>query len=278
MTTTVESESTKSPETIEREIDQQRNSISNIVDALETKLTPGQLFDQALSFTKGNGSVFFHNLGNTLKNNPVPTALTSIGLLWLMMNQNKPFHASPSYSSGPGLGERMSAMVETVADKLGSTKTQVGDSAHALKDSANTLKDNASHLGDTLSDALHASTDRVSQAAHDTGERIRQGTQQLKGQFDHLLTEQPLVVAAVGLALGAILGAALPMTQQENRWMGETSDNVTDKIKQQASEGYEKVREAASEIKDKTLAAQSPASMTPLPSTGSDLSRGLGSS
>ena len=83
-------ESEKSPETIEREIDEQRAHISHIVDALGSKFTPGQMLDQALGLVKGNGAEFFGNLGTTVRNNPVPTVLTTVGLCWLMLGQNHP--------------------------------------------------------------------------------------------------------------------------------------------------------------------------------------------
>lgn len=45
------------------------------------------------------------------------------------------------------------------------------------------------------------------------------------------------MVAAAGIALGAMLGAALPSTTTEQRYMGKTSAGLADKVKQQAREG-----------------------------------------
>lgn len=101
MNSEFETESQKSPEAIEREIDAQRASIGNIVDALESKFTPGQVFDQALSFMQSNGSTFLTNLGTSVRNNPVPAVLTSVGLLWLMMSQNRPPTPRPGYQVAP---------------------------------------------------------------------------------------------------------------------------------------------------------------------------------
>ena len=101
MNSEFEIESQKSPETIEREIDAQRASIGNIVDALESKFTPGQVFDQALSFMQSNGTTFLSNLGTSVRNNPVPAVVTSVGLLWLMMSQNRPPTPRPVYRAQP---------------------------------------------------------------------------------------------------------------------------------------------------------------------------------
>ncbi|HAN52132.1 MAG TPA: hypothetical protein DCQ75_03590, partial [Pseudomonas sp.] len=91
----IDLEAQKDPSTLEREIDQQRAEIGNIVHALESKLSPGQMIDTALGYAKGGGGEFLHNLSDTVKANPVPTLLTGIGLVWLMAGQNR----RPDYSA-----------------------------------------------------------------------------------------------------------------------------------------------------------------------------------
>src|SRR5690606_19716507 len=98
----INAEAQKDPAVLEREIDQQRAEISDIVHALENKLSPGELIDTALGYVKGGSGEFFSNLSNTVKANPVPTVLTSIGLIWLMAGQNRqprPHIASTSGTS-----------------------------------------------------------------------------------------------------------------------------------------------------------------------------------
>ena len=80
MSTPLDIEAQKSPEQIEREIDAQRASIGNIVDQLESKFTPGQMFDQAWGMLQNNGSTFVSNLGTSVRNNPVPAVLTSVAV------------------------------------------------------------------------------------------------------------------------------------------------------------------------------------------------------
>lgn len=105
----------KNPDDLERDIDARRANIENIVDALENKLSPGQLFDQALAFTKNNGGEFFNNLGTSIKNNPVPVILATVGVGWLMLGENqRPHSAGPSVFSQ--LGEKLSGAAETVSD------------------------------------------------------------------------------------------------------------------------------------------------------------------
>ena len=67
---------------------------------------------------------------------------------------------------------------------------------------AHDMRDRANELGSGARDSVGASADNLRSTAH----RVAGQTTALKGQFEHLLQEQPLVLAALGIALGAALG------------------------------------------------------------------------
>lgn len=267
-----ELESEKSPEAIEREIDAQRASIGNIVDALESKFTPGQVFDQALGMMQSNGTAFLSNLGTSVRNNPVPAVLTSVGLLWLMMSQNRPPAPRPGYRTGPDQNT-VGEWADGLADGIDSARSHLHDTADSLKEGYQSVKDKAAHLTDNLG----AASDNISHAVHDASDRLARSTQVMGNQFSQLLREQPLMVAAAGIALGAMLGAALPSTATEQRYLGKSSAGLTDKVKQQAREGFEAVRDTVTKTTDhaqedeKAGGEQRHGMETP-----ADLSRGLG--
>lgn len=265
MTTSFEHEAQKSPEALEQEINAKREHISDLVDALEQRLTPGQLMDKVLAYTKGNGGEFCHNLGTTLKNNPVPTALTALGLAWLAMNQNRPFNPGPIHH-GPGLGEKLGDAVDSVKGAFSHASDALHDASHSMRMKAHDLRDKASDLSHGARDSVGSSADSVRNTAHQVGNQATA----LKGQFDHLLKEQPLVLAALGIALGAALGAALPSTRKEDQLLGATSDRLTDSLKAKGEQVAETVKQTVREAGDKP------------PATGTrsqgetDLSSGLG--
>jgi len=246
----------KSPETLEREIDAQRNSIGNIVDALESKFSPGQLIDQVLAYTKGNGGEFFTNLGNTIKANPVPTVLTSVGLLWLMMGQNrKPAYGEPSMFDH--MGERLADAAESVTDTFGNAKARLQETTNKMKEKASHVADKASHLTDQVGDKVSSAGHKVNMGSHDASDTVRQQARNLQSGFSYMLREQPLALAAIGIALGAAIGAALPATERENRLMGQASDKLTDKAKHLASEGYDKATEMGKDLVNGTTSSAS---------------------
>lgn len=223
----IDAESQKDPARLEREIDQQREDISHIVDALENKLSPGQLFDRLISFGKGNGREFAQNVGTAVKTNPIPALLTSVGLLWLYASRNEypPPAAGGSYAgagaddTGPGIADR--------ARELGG---QASDAWHDAK----------AHVADTAS--------RLADTARETGASLEHQTDRVLQGYNQLLRDNPLVLGAIGVAVGALLGAALPPTEPENRLMGEASDRLAEQAKQAVRTGTEKMRDTMEDI------------------------------
>lgn len=75
----------KSAARIEHEIDQDRQRIEEKLNAIQSRLTPGQMIDEALGYMKSHGGAeYFANLGRSAKANPIPLALMGVSLAWLM--------------------------------------------------------------------------------------------------------------------------------------------------------------------------------------------------
>lgn len=266
----IEAESHKDPALLEREIDQQRADIDHIVDALENKLSPGQLFDRLVNFSKGNGGELAQNLGATIKAHPLPALLTSVGLAWLYASRNDPAPGSADTgfrrsgyvgatamstgreaSSGDGndigLGQRAQGLGDQVSDKIGQVTDKVSDGW-------NQATARASELSDRMTDKLHDVTGKLHDASATVGAKAQQATDTLRQQgtrakqsFNQMLNDNPLALGAIGVALGALLAAALPITEQENQLLGKASDRVTDKAKEAVRSTVADARETVHE-------------------------------
>jgi hypothetical protein len=75
----------RTPEQIEREIEQTRRNTAATLAAIEDRLAPGRLVDEAWSYLRnsGQGQTFVSNLSATVRDNPIPVALLAISLAWL---------------------------------------------------------------------------------------------------------------------------------------------------------------------------------------------------
>lgn len=69
---------------LQREIDVQRSRVENTIDQIQEKLSPGQLVDELLAYTKGGGGEFVASLQRNVTANPLPVALLGVSLAWLM--------------------------------------------------------------------------------------------------------------------------------------------------------------------------------------------------
>lgn len=81
----------KTSEQIEREIEARRARIETRVDEISSRLSPGQLLDEAMRYTRqGPGADFTRNLGRSVVENPLPVALMGASLAWLAVQSNMP--------------------------------------------------------------------------------------------------------------------------------------------------------------------------------------------
>ena len=74
----------KSSADLEREVNEQRSRVETRIGEIRERLSPGQLVDEVLSYTKDGGGKFAANLGQQITANPLPTALVAVGLAWLI--------------------------------------------------------------------------------------------------------------------------------------------------------------------------------------------------
>jgi hypothetical protein len=60
--------------------------------------------------------------------------------------------------------------------------------------------------------------------------------------FMDFCRDQPLVLAGIGLAVGAAIGAMLPRTEAEDQFMGDASDELKEQTKEFAGEQLQKAK------------------------------------
>lgn len=221
----INTEAQKDPSQLEREVDERRNHMGSTLSALEEKLTPSHFFDEIVSYARRNGGEFSQNLASTVKSNPLPTLLTAVGITWLMYG-----HSTSSSDTSGG----------------GSTYNSNSDSG------SDNQKMDIKERGAQLKDSVSRSVNEAKHKAADTADSLRHQTQRARAGLTHLLEQQPLAVGALGIALGALLGGALPATRKEDELMGESSDDVVEKATQTVKETYEKAADISKKVAQDT--------------------------
>jgi ElaB/YqjD/DUF883 family membrane-anchored ribosome-binding protein len=254
-TSNLRDDARKDPATLEREIDQTRANMDRTLGALERKFSPGQLLDQAMEFARENGGEFANNLGRSVKENPVPALLTAVGIAWMVVSSNRP---KPSLADAYDDRYARDDLNAVDFDDTG-YEDDAGDQKEGLTDKAQRLKASAEGSLSEAGQRVKSAAERARQKLAGTKDTVSAGlrrssgtaqfqTQRVREGFNSLLTEQPLLLGALGIAVGAAIGAALPATEQEDRLFGSARDKALSEVKQRGTETYEQVRDKANAV------------------------------
>ncbi len=351
----------------EREAEHTRRRLAENLDELSDRLTPGQVFDEMLTYSRAGSGTFFRAFSNAMRENPLPSLLIGAGCMMflsekmglrpglgnggrpMMATADDPYgYAARSAAPGPGAASRMTdaagratgsvassarsaassvqsgvnAATETVsrqtsnaagavADAMRQTAATVVDTASGAADSvrgtASDLRGQASSaaeqvvrsaqtvagavrgtatsmtgalaetatsmggtlagtatsmtgaLADTASTVGGALADTASRTSRQAMDAVRQGRETAAS----FVTDQPLLCAAIGVAVGAAIASLLPSTKTENRLMGEASDAVKDKAGQVGSDAVGSAKNVASKVADRAQSAVKEEGLSP---------------
>ncbi|MFL5333017.1 MAG: DUF3618 domain-containing protein [Geminicoccaceae bacterium] len=284
---------------IEQELDHTRSRLDATIGALQDKLAPGEMVEQAIAyFREGGGVEFRRNLGHTVRENPIPVALIGVGLGWLMLSNARQggsngddrsssrgdtrFSRGSEYdvygrggSTARGFGHNTEASrhqpmpYEAAAqDDLATKAHEAGirvqreandtdetfqDRVHAARGSVLGLTrqagEAAASFRDRVEAALSAAVDRVRDLASDAGDAASSlagrgqsaasrlydyGSSAGSGLMDQgsrtvdYVQEQPLLLGALGIAVGAAVGLLIPPSRYERELAGSVRQNLGD--------------------------------------------------
>lgn len=260
-----------STEQLERETEQTRSQIADTLEELRACMTPGRMVNQlADRVGDAGGRAFLQNLKRQTIDNPVPVAMIGAGLAWLMLG-GREWGGSAGRDAGRRLGEAANAAADTMSDTAdaaasaaGEARERVGEAADRARQSASSAAETAGEMAGSFTDsvqrrastsyeAMSDSARKAASAAADSARVARQRTLNAGNALVDFCREQPLVLAGLGLAIGATLGALLPRTDAEDRLLGESSDALKQRAQDVASEQYEAAKEAAEDVGERAL-------------------------
>ena len=338
---------TRSPKEIEREIEEQRSDLTSNLEDLQDKFSIDTVVRQIGDQFREHGGDMGRSISEQVKANPIPLALTGIGLAWMMFGntqkstasvgsydddydrvdrysrterdfrrtqlaQGRPYtpptrpasdyDTSPSWArddaddDGDSVGDRVSGAAAAARNKAAQGATSVKDGASSA---ASSVADGASRAGSAVSDAASSTGSAIASGAQSVqsgiasaGSRIAEGTETLTEEGRQRVIaarkkavemrrsatrsindgadaaadfydQQPLVVGALALAVGAALGGALPRTKTEDDLMGTQSDDLFERAERIYEEEKSKALSVAESVKDevKDIASETKADL-----------------
>ncbi|MCM2349018.1 MAG: hypothetical protein NDI69_03290 [Bacteriovoracaceae bacterium] len=240
----------KTSDDLKHEVHHELRKVRRDIDEMQSRLSPGQIIDDAIFYPHGRSvvSTFDH-----LKNNPVGTALLSLGTLLLMEDENHVTYERNARIKANSLKEGIKNQMPhkelqpgQVPNAMDRAKAKVTGLKHDLQTKKEELKqtierkksdvkerfsETQEHLSlgaDFEGAALQGPSrkEKVRESYEKTREKLSTGFQSGKEKIQNL---DPLAYMALGAGLGALTGASLPISDAERnlvdtRFTGKLSD------------------------------------------------------
>jgi ElaB/YqjD/DUF883 family membrane-anchored ribosome-binding protein len=254
-----ESRSGKSPEAIEREIEETRARMSQNIDELGDRLSPDNLKHEAKSAIRHVAHDAVSNVGeqarrtgsrlvDVIRENPLPVIAVGAGVTWLLTQR----------SNTDVSGDRMARYAYTGPDRRqggawqhgSGIKGRVGEAVSGVKETVSEAAGEIKGRAGELAEGVGELTTRAQSRVGDLGGQARRQTQRVKTNLEHAAGENPLIVAIGATIVGLALGLLLPGTERENELMGPARDQLMDRAEKTAERVKDAATEAGHEVKD----------------------------
>ncbi len=308
-------ENVSDPTLIERDLDQTRSRLGNHLSQLQDRLSPGQVLDDLMGYFRGSeGAEFGRNLLDNVRGNPMPVAVTAIGLAWLMASKPgartagqapnatgwEKFGLPAAQPAGPHLygredygativrvrdaergvarysdeaehaysarldevrgqaiglarhaQETTESFSERIRDALAAAERAVAGTAQGLREQVGSAMGAAGNTAGSLGASAQSAAQGAVQSALGALSRGGKASNSLATTF----AESPVLLGALGLAAGALLGALLPVSEQEEAALGGIAGQARDAAASLANEGLERGKTVAQAVADKGRAS-----------------------
>jgi len=228
-------------------IAQAREAVLDITGQAKTALreaTIGRIETMAQTAGETAGG-WRQSLVETVKANPLPAAVTALGVAWMFLN--RPDHGSHStYTSrsryaGPGSGVYGGGGYGTVPRDTAGSGGLMDDGQQTV----GRVADQAQQTAGQVVEQVHATAGEMIEQVQETSgqvvDRVQAEASRAQGFLQRQLEENPLLVGAVAVAIGGVLAGTIPVTPREDELMGEARDRVMGTAKELTQDTMHKV-------------------------------------
>jgi hypothetical protein len=211
---------------------------------------------------------FIEGLKTAARENPLAAGLIAGGALWLLIGNDRLKAAVSSAAStassnidyGTHPFRAMGSLKTTSAPPTAPEMDHEGHSAieQTFRHAKSSAASAASGAAEVISDAAGSIKDRFEEGmayAQENFNKIgnplpdRHTQESARSSLSDILERQPLVIGAIGLAIGAAIAGPFQTSEIENEWAGELSDTVKEDLTSRAEAVARSVREGLDTVK-----------------------------
>lgn len=256
----------------------------------------GHLVDD-LNTRESSVKGFMEDLNGAVRQNPIAAGLVGAGLVWMLFGSRRVSRmgrviprgarraarsiGSAAAAGGGAVASGLSAAADSISDAAG----YVGDNiSSGARNASATVRSTFSSHDDYYAPAGHYPKENGQNAWRDGVDAMRESSEDfaqrgldfgksMQRNLADTLERQPLLLGAIGLAIGVGVASAFPSTRIESEWMGAAGDAAKERIQEFASEATEAAKTRAGQVFDDVKQEFSAQGLTP--SAGKDALTGV---
>ncbi|MBU6463582.1 MAG: DUF3618 domain-containing protein [Bradyrhizobium sp.] len=267
-------ESERSREALTSTVDQLRERLSDTAEDLRQKVSPQHIKSEVSSYIGHKTQDWLGALKQRAMDNPMQAVATgtAVAVPVLRLARGVPL---PLLMIAAGLAltsktvrGRAAEAVAPAADKAGEVLSQTAEHGQALvgnirdtvssaQGRAGDLTTDAQNRVGNLADDLRTRVAETASTVTDTIEAAQNSAAAAPEQARRVIGENAAVIGGLGVAIGAIIAAALPKTEAEVDIMGGASSRVKEAATEATHSGFEAVKErtmSAADAAEKSVA------------------------
>jgi len=252
---------------IQQEIAETRVEMSETIDALQEKLKPANLVADATDRVKSattekvkhmaesasetaqgmyrSTSEGAYGMIEEVRSNPIPALMIGAGVAWMIFDRSRNRDNGDRYYSGNSGWDDRSARSGSYGSGY---ESSYGRGSSRYGSSSSNYGTGSTRYGASYGEN-ESTGEALTERARDTMNQARYATQRTtrraQNQLQRMLNDNPLLVGAAAMVIGAAIGAALPETERENELMGDARDTVIDRAQEMAHNAVGTVQEVA---------------------------------
>jgi hypothetical protein len=201
---------------------------------------------------------WLESLNAAIRENPLAAGVIGAGIAWMLLG-TKPFAAAGRIAAGTagGAASVAASAGRASASVLNQTASDIASSARSaapavVEQVASIIPDISTPEIGSLSDSISETAARASAAAGDQLQSIAASGKHygaiVQSRLSAGLERQPLLLGAIGAAIGAGLASAIATTPAENAWFGEKGEAAREGLRHLGEATRERAREVVSEV------------------------------
>jgi hypothetical protein len=195
-------------------------------------------------------------LNDAIRENPLAAGLIGAGLVWMLFGSK-------------GLGTVAGFAKDAAADTVSAVSAAGGATADGMRTAGKAAASAARGAASTVADGVASivpdieapDTAQWSDAAANAASALSEGLQSaaavggeygqvLKSRLSDSLERQPLLLGAIGLAIGAGIASTFATTDAEKEWIGERGAQARAAVQSALNEAKDRAQEVLSGVQD----------------------------